>query len=446
MAVDFKKVLGVAKKNVVSISAGVIALAAIVVPFVVVDGMVAETQTKLDERKSKHDTLTQLSSKERKLINVNPTVGEVKPLEGFPTEAKVKAGEAAKEALTAESAKVLDAAVKLSQRDPLVPNLFISGGDAQTQFRRKAGEFVERYRVEILEGLTKRVHGSVPFTAMEIANALQAKKLEIEQQMSVRQGGQVINQQAVMEAQRKAEIDYPQQIRNSVALKNQVYLNPDTWWPEPELMTPGTVARPESAWFGQLGIWIQQEVADVVRSINGNSPNVFSSPIKHLVAVRYLGGQVTGQYNFQTGPYIVTRATGAEGGVSAVPLTGVDPAAAITPAKGVTLTGRQASGLYDAVGFYMVIRVDESKVTEVLAAIPRGRFINVLNVSMRSIDSDAAIQEGFVYGKAPVVELLVECEMLMLRKWYAPMMPAGIRQAIGIDQPVAPVNPGMGGM
>lgn len=443
MAVDFKKVLGIAKKNAVSITAAVVAVAAIVVPFVVVDGMVADTQQKLDERKAKNDTLTQLASKDRKLINVNPGGADVPSLGGFPTDAAVKAGEAAKDALTAESQKVIDAAVALSKREPLTQDLFVSGPNFLTQFRRKAGEFVDKYRMEVTEGLTKRVHGGVPYTQSEVQAALQAKKQEIEQQKSVRQGGQVINQQEVQDLQRQAEIDYPQQIRNSVALKDQVYLSADTWQAEQELMTPGNSAvRPETAWFGQVGIWIQQEVADIVRGVNGNSKNVFGSPIKHLVAVRYAGAQVGGQYNFQTGPYIVAKPAD---GSAAVPMTGVDPAAALTYSKTLTLTGRQASGLYDAVGFYMILRVDESKVTEVLAAIPRGRLVNVLNVSMRSIDGDAALQEGYVYGKTPVVELMVECEMLMLRKWTAPMMPPGIRQAIGIDQPVAPVNP-TGGM
>jgi hypothetical protein len=437
MAVDTKRIMTVAKKNGLTIASCVVALAAVAVPFVVADGWVAETESALDSRVAVARSVQEIGKKSRTLPQLDPRVEEKKPLEMFPSKSVIDAGEAAKKHLESQAETMLQEALKLNVRRPLLDDVFTA---TPQQYRGAAFRFRDAYQQYMPAGLTQMIKGGVPLTAEEIARTVAAEKDRIQRERAVRSGGQIINQEEVQALLLKADTEIPQLLRNSVALNNQVYLSTDTWVVDPNLTAGVTVPTPDVVWFAQLGIWIQQEVARIVVGANGTSPNVLSSPVKHLVKVNFVS------YGTQSlaGPYILpAAAASADGmGTPSVPVTGSDPASAITLSKGAFLTGRQATGLFDAVHFQMVVRVAESEAAKFLASIPQGRLVNVLNVELSSVDSATESAAGYIYGNEPVVQLVVECEMLMLRRWTETLMPARVKQLVGIEAaPVATPTP-----
>lgn len=436
--VDVKQVVGVAKKNVVSIVAGAVALVAIVIPFVVADPVVSEVQTAIEERKGVADSITAVSDKARTLPQLDPTgTAERAPLASFPTRPVIDAGKAAVDHLKAQSDVVLQEAIKLNIKAPLDAEVFTAarGGRYNSAFFR----FRELYGKVIAEGLSARMNAGRPFLPEEIANAVRNEKDRIARERSIRQAGQVVNAQEIQALQARAEIDIPMLMRADVASRHSVYVSADTWVPSPQVMTGTSAPRPEVVWFAQLGLWIQEDVADMVKSFNAGSRSIFSSPVKHLVKV-----------DFPTTPaplpYVIPggQATGGfEGGaVPTVPVTKVNPSAAITLNKGGSLTGRAANGMYDVVHYTMVVRVGESHVSEFLASISRGRLHYVLNVFASTVDTATEATMGFAYGNEPVVELVIQCEALYLRSWTERLMPLGVKQMVGIEDPPAQVIPG----
>lgn len=438
MAVDTKRIISTAKKNGMTIAAGVVALVAIAVPFVVADGWIAETETNLDQRVGVAKSVQEMGRKARTLPQMDPDATDKKTLDMFPSKSAIEAGENAKKHLAAQADVMLNEALKLNVRRPLLEDVFKA---TPQQFRGAAFRFRDEYQKVMPTALNQLVRGGVPRTAEEIARTVAAEKDRIQRERAVRSGGQILNQDELQQLLLKADQEIPQLLRNDVALNNQVYLSLDTWQPDTNMASGTSVPPPDVIWFAQLGLWIQQEVARIVLAANGTSPNVFQSPVKHLVKVSFA------QYGQQApaGPYILPAAPAggdptAQAGPS-VPMTGIDPAAPITLNKGAFLTGRQATGMYDVVHFDMVVRVAESQVTTFLASIPQGRLVNVLNVNLSSIDSSAESAAGYIYGNEPVVQLLISCEMLFLRRWTEPLMPTRVKQIVGIEAPPAVPTP-----
>ena len=437
MAVDTKRILTVAKKNGLAIASAVVALAALAVPFVLADGWVSETNTNLDARVSAAKAVSDMGKKSRTLPQMEPDATDKKLLEMFPSKSVIEGGEAAKKHLAGQAEAMLNEALKINVRRPLLEDVFKA---TQAQYRGAASRFRDAYKEFMPAGLTLMVKGGVPLTAEEIALDVAAVKDRIQRERGVRSGGQLLNQEELQQLLLKADIEVPQQRRNSVALGNQVYLSLDTWTLDPNMSSGASFPLPDVVWFAQLGIWIQQEVARIVLSANEGSRNVFESPVKHLVKVNFT------QYSQQApaGPYILPAAVvDASGGAASAgaPMTGLDPAATITLSKGAFLTGRQATGMFDAVHFQMVVRVRESDASTFLASIPRGRLVNILNVEMSSIDSASESAAGYIYGNESVIQLVVECEMLFLRRWTEGLMPTRVRQLVGIDAAPASSTP-----
>ncbi|MEM6560745.1 MAG: hypothetical protein AAF656_04020, partial [Planctomycetota bacterium] len=108
-----------------------------------------------------------------------------------------------------------------------------------------------------------------------------------------------------------------------------------------------------------------------------------------------------------------------------------DPATTIEPDFTVSLTGRTSNPFYEVVPFTVRIRVDATKVPDVLGAFSEDRLLGVLNVpSMTVIDSGLAKSQSFLYGEAPVAEIEIEGEALLLRSWLAQYVPKQVKAAI----------------
>jgi hypothetical protein len=108
-----------------------------------------------------------------------------------------------------------------------------------------------------------------------------------------------------------------------------------------------------------------------------------------------------------------------------------DPAAAITPKFDQDPRGYTHNPLYDPIRVQMILRVDVSKLPQVLAAMQTAKLVKIKNVNMRTVDMGVALSQGYVYdkdGKTPLVEVLIDADVLVLRQWLVGYMPNAVKQ------------------
>lgn len=425
--IDAKQYIGFVKKNAVSLAAAVVAIGAMTVPFFVADPKVAEVKTAMESSASTAGTVESMVNKQRKQPVLDPTHPEAPPLNGFPTKSVTEAGDKAVRHLADQSAAMLKEAMNFNRHAPLVMEVFTAGPG--TPYSAAFDRFKEEYIKIMPDGLNGHVNGRRPYLPEEIVRAVANEKEKIAQERSLRQNGVVVNQAEITELQRRAELEMPAMMKTDVAKRSSVYVSADTWMAAKDIPLAQTAPVREAVWLAQLGLWIQQDVCEVVKECNAGSNSVFTSPVKHIVHVDFV----------QANPYLLGLSPTGEA-TNTVPVTGVKPEAPINLIKAASVTGRVSNGLYDVVQYRLTVRVSESFVPQFLAQISKGRLQYVLNVQMRALNSQAEAATGFLYGNDRVVELQVTVESLFLRTWTEPLMPKAIRQMVGIEPP-APVTP-----
>jgi len=178
---------------------------------------------------------------------------------------------------------------------------------------------------------------------------------------------------------------------------------------------------PEQMWYAQVMQWVETDVADAIAALNAEAaknvgddePSVENMPVKRVRAIEVLG-------------YLLPS-----GQLQPFPNTG-QPAPPVLPK---TFTGRRANELYDVVRFNLSVVVDQRAINELIDAITRQNFCVCLNASyegnVNQLMEDRAA--GYLYGADPVVVANLQFEMYLLRDIYASLMPASVRQKLGID-------------
>jgi hypothetical protein len=429
MALDKKQILGLVKQNVLTIVAAAVAVGAVAVPFVVANGKVDEASQKVNASAGLARDVDGVLGKSRKLPNLVPGAADAGPLEGFPTESAIKAGEVAVEHLTSQVGVMKAAAFQLNTYRRLVAEVFTEADGPR--YGAAAHRFRDEYNKVMPAGLNMLVRGGAPYTAEEIRAQVDAVKLQIARERGVMQQGTLLNQAEITALQTKAEAEVPMKMRAADAARYAMFVSADAWSSLSASLPTNRAPSRNDVWMAQLGLWIQEDVAGYINALNKNSKSVLTSPVKHLVKVA-----------IPERPYATQSAPAGDGtqGGSGVPVTKVDPAGTITLNRSASLTGRLSNSVYDVVHYQLVIRVRESDVTTVLAELPRGRLHYVLGVDMRSIDSPSEATMGYVYGNDPVVELTIRCEALFLREWTQQWMPRGIKVMVGMEEAPPPTQ------
>ena len=420
----------IVKKNIVSIICGVVALAAVVVAFVIVPGRKEQLQANVNQSKSTHDALNTLLTKQRQLPVVNPDSPEQKALEAFPSKSVIDQGDALTKKVEQESKAIFQAAVDMNRHKLLVDgSLPTPFQPQQFAFRRgyvaalpplippqqpgqppQGGPMKSAFAKELTAGMPPTAD-EVRFAAEQMANEIRQKKLVFTSQNTPANQPQV--EAEIAERTRKL----PLEMRDKIATSAKVYLNPNTFEFNQRIISGGGVAPdPYEIYSAQLGYWIQGDVVQAVKELNANSKQVSDSPVKHLVRIR------TKPYGaaapiFITGPELTAAA---------------DANAALPKVPQVSTTGRVSNQLYDVFHFEVEADVEADKVADFLRGLGTKRFITPLQVDVRAKDNAQAIAEGHVYGNKPVVTVRADCEILYLRAWNAPFMPPGLKTKLGI--------------
>lgn len=410
------------RKNIVSIFCGVVSLLAIVALYWPVGSYYRELQRKADERKNAYQSLKGILDRQRfkPIIKLQETAPE--PLDMFPTQAVIDKGKAVMEQIRRESAQVFQTAVQLNEHQPLVPGSLPHGRTTHAiEFRRKYNLAMDlkldEARAESY--LLKMMRAGLRPSELEIQAETKRVEESIRSKTAYGPNNQPLNS-AQIEAELAQELPkVADRLKRSVAEKCQVYVDDTSLDPYQLLIGsgPGVPPEPSIIYVAQVGLWIHEDVARSIAAANKGARNVTESAVKHVVKIDLP------ETLFQ--PMSISPDAGA-----APP--NPDPSAKLPQNFAASPTGRVSNGVYDVIPFALQLYVDAERVPQVLQELARNKFLTVTTCSLSSVDTGLAQASGYYYGDKPVVSLDLQCEALLLRKWTEPLMPLGIKQALGL--------------
>jgi hypothetical protein len=420
--------MDIIKKNIISVICAIIAILAIVASFFPLGGYVEKLQTNLDKSKQNYTTLDTLRTKPRQLPSLSPDSAEQQPLGTFPNPNVINKGKEVVKEVEKQSLGMRDAAVKMNVHAQLSPGTLPNArGPAPFKFRDLYDATLNFGKNGELPRLAQQMKAGMPPTAQDITRALEAMRIEIQEKELVKlPNGQIANQQEVTDRIAQRTLELPDEMRRKAAESSQVYISPDTFDVYPRI-AGGRSPEAIDIWWAQVGLWIQQDVAAAIIAANKDAKNVLDAPVKHLVQIRI-------------DPKFISS------GAAPAPADPAAADAAITEVPLVSATARASNALYDVVHFNLVVNMEAANVPAFLRELSRNRFITATEVSLHTPQPTANEQvAGFIYGNAPIVTATIRCEALFLRQWTLPLMPAPLKQMLGIPEPgAAPVAPTAG--
>lgn len=420
-----KNVLDFVKAHVIALSCALVGVLALIAYFVYpVPSLFGQLQTQVDQRAEVFKSLETLRSSSRTLPNVDINSPEPKPLPQFPTERVIKAGEEALQRLTDQSNGVLTAAVKMNQRPLLVPGSL----PKPTSLARQA--FLEAYKAVTQQYgeagkngiIAQKLKGVLPPSEQEIQE-IQARTDNkiIKDNLQIGPNGQPVNQAEVDAKLAESRAKLPLEQRVLRALNAQIYVSPGAVDVIPELVNTTEQPNDVQIFNAQFSLWVQSAVFDAIATANNGSENVLTSPVKHLIR---LDMPMT-IAPVQSGTFQVGQPAEAQ------PELKPDASTPITLNYRTSPYGFSSNGMFDPIPVGITLRVDARRLTEVLAAMQGGQLLKVKNVNYRAVNMGRALQEGYVYdkdGSTPMVEVNLDCELLVLRSWVVGYMPDVVKQ------------------
>ncbi|MEX2670527.1 MAG: hypothetical protein WD294_00315 [Phycisphaeraceae bacterium] len=197
--------------------------------------------------------------------------------------------------------------------------------------------------------------------------------------------------------------------------------------------------RPEPAqlWEGQLGLWIQQDIARAIAMANGvDDPNasVLDAPVKRLLQVEVIPGYV-GLHTLGGVTEGNSNNSASQGPDGAYAIPAVPPSAsggALPVNFNVGPTGRISNDMYDVRHVRLVVIVDDLQLPTFFNALGEVNFMTVLNCTLREVDEYESLHEGYVYGTGNAVEAEMIIETIWLREWTESMMPERVKEYLGL--------------
>jgi len=312
--IDWKKVLEIAKKNAVSISAGVAALLAVGVVLFYVDPGFGDLAERVEEKASVRQELEQLRTQQRQDITLGGATARDgnTTLDGFPTRATIDRGNEIILEVQRGAGALLDRTVR---RNRMVPLLY--GADEYEEAAEAwplSGEgnifardqWLRRYRSYLAvdginadtgsypeESLPGQLEATIPPTAESVRRAQERRRAQIEAS-SQRDAatGDFIDPEGVEERVRQETAQLGRGLKYNRAADHLLYLDPALLDPHPLLTATG---RPdaEEIFDAQMQLWVMEQVLFTLREINveaiedrpAEEQNVIHAPVKHVASL-----------------------------------------------------------------------------------------------------------------------------------------------------------------
>ncbi len=475
------------KKNAVSVTCGVVAVAAVVAAFYPIGGMNDDLKTQATERAGKYDSLNAMLVKSRTLPVLDPGSGgtppAAEPLKMFPNAALVEQGTAQVAALTGQTTQALNDLLAQTGGKPHVPLIrdalplassdspkieyrevyklvlstdpYVSGSADAAQLSHPVqpdpsdpnpvttnDRLVRAHAVNLANDVLQSCQ---PPSAKLIADRTQWVKEHVYQTKVVALNGEATNEPEILRQFNDRAAKITDEMYVEQATLRKVYLDPDAFAVNTAIAgstaAGGAAATPAvtDIWYSQVALWVQQDVAAAVAAANNASANVLTSPVKRVVRLQ-LNSESATMYLCPAPRANAGEGTGMPTGAGGVS-PGVETETSKIPASfDKSPTGRTSNGMYDVIPFSLVLDVDASRVNQVIETLCANRLIAVTNEDVRSVDSATFASAGYLYGSASVVRLTLSGEELFLRKATLDLMPVEVKQQLGLS--TAATGPG----
>ncbi|MEM1354550.1 MAG: hypothetical protein AAGC44_01295 [Planctomycetota bacterium] len=99
-------------------------------------------------------------------------------------------------------------------------------------------------------------------------------------------------------------------------------------------------------------------------------------------------------------------------------------------------TGRRSNNIYDVRHVWMTMHIKADELPNFFETLRKVNFMTVINMRVTDVDEYAALQEGYVYGDADVVEVTLTIETLWFRTWTKQYMPEVVKKRLAVpDEP-----------
>jgi len=464
----------IVKKHILNIICGVVAIVALVALVWPISGWYSDLEQQAKSAAKASDDIKTLMNAPRvkPIFSDNAHEGaKGQPLERFPTRATIDDANRAMKDVKDQAEAARQAAIGINRRGhDLLYSAALPVPGQQDGFT-----FASQYNAvmtpggqpvpsdpsnpkSIPENIPDTVlHSHAPPTNAEITAGLGKQwKDKYEPLLATQQDpttGQVtyLNQPRIIQQFVDEMKSYPDKYRHEIARQSAVYLDPTALTQAAHMNVTaegGYAPSPESMWYAQMNVWVQQDIARAIAEMNTfrdrtdpsrtrQSSGVYESRVKHIKSIA-LG---TGFDMY----YTVASATGA---TAAADDTGATAAAQAAQPKVYkdSPPGRACGPMYDVVHSTLTAVVAENAVEDLIRTLESGRMVTVLNVERKKLDSAIAADQGYDYGPAPVVQVKIKCEHLFMRDWTTrgpkPPMPPEVRKRLGVpDQaPGAPAG------
>ncbi|MDZ4830712.1 MAG: hypothetical protein SGJ09_11010 [Phycisphaerae bacterium] len=452
-----KKVLDWVKSNVLIAVLGVVAFAAIGLGWFFSGSLNESVQRTAKERAGKMAELTGL---EKSSVTLNIPGREVAPKTVVINEQLLAQYKTASDQLRGDADKIRSLALALNQSDH---KLVLDGVFPKPPDDKKA-TVPFRLQEAIQAAYTKlfaEVNAGGPPAPEQVAEDLARRESQYIQS-TLRKA----NREALDEREKK---DLSEELsRNRLAIygeqaqKITLYATTAGVQIPP---VPGGRALPTMAemfdW--QWRYWIVRDIvhaiADASAAANGGTQgSVLKSPVKRLIRIRVdpadfatsagasggaegPGAGFGGGFGATTPPADGSMGTSPDGVVAAAPALPnqplgepqIDMATEAPRDFAKSLTGRQKNNAFDVRRATVEAVIATSELPQFFDALAKRNFITVTNVRVQQIDAFSEASQGFVYGREPVSAVTIELESAWLREWVAPLMPADVRTALGIQ-------------
>lgn len=427
------QVLEFIKAHTLALVCGVVALIAIGVYFFYVPGLIAEVDNKVaTETREPYTKLDDLRNKARTWFNYDVAGGEPAALGVFPTQRLVDLGNAKLKELTQQAGEALAEIRKSNEMPLLVPGSLPITSSFQRQL------FFDAYRDATAQtgqaaenGIIRKIlQGALPPDAKELENTGNARANQISRtKLMLDATGKATNQEQVNAEIAAMKAGLETEMRVERARTSKIYVSPTAVAIHPLINGQVGQIDANTVFNAQVMLWLQQISMAALAECNKGATNVLDAPVKHLIALNVpievapVAGRTGGNIGFGAPPP-------AEGEAAPATLT-PDATVEIKPDYKRSPLGYGNNSLYDTVPISMVIRLDVRQLPTVLSTLGKGRLLKVTNVaSVRTVDIGTALADKYIYdqtGKTPIVEATIECDVLLLRTWLAPLMPPDVK-------------------
>src|SRR5687768_9474824 len=274
-----ERVMGIVKKNLVSIICGVVVIIAIGATVWPISGMFSDLQAKASARGSAFNQLKELANKERRLpvVALDPNAPAVK-LDVFPNDEVIRRGEKVKADIAAEAKAMFAEAVKLNQGDkkPLAPEV-LPEPPRPPRYNVVVDKFQKAYAAEMnyahadpavrnasMPARELKKMGVAPTDAQIKAEQERIAKIIRTNETQRDTQNRALNAAAVEKKVTEVSAAVPIQMRDDVAKNAVIYVDPGALTVVERILPPARPPVSPELFWAQMNYWLQQ---DVLRAI-----------------------------------------------------------------------------------------------------------------------------------------------------------------------------------